>query len=366
MQPVFMQTRNRLFHAGHGRRHQRGKADDLRTVLPNCLDHALRRYVSPQIDNSKTVVFQHGSDDVFSDIVNVAFHRGQHNRAFPFARRAALPDDPAHLVKRRAGGGRRIHKLRQKDDLLFVLFAHRVERRNQLLFHHVERRRGFQQLSRRCGGFVAKPLGDCIRNRELHAGFLLRLRLGLRRVALDIGRAVRIFSAEHPAGVYRVHHFLLIGVDDGQRQAALNGLRQKCLCNQRPLRQTERNVGYAEHRFKPQFTANPCNGFKRLLHLILLRGNRQRQAVNRHIFPRNARFERRVQNRARKTHARLAGRRQSIFAQRESNDRRAVFFCNRKHRFQRRAGCVYAVDHALSRRGTQTRFNHLRARGINL
>ena len=202
--------------------------------------------------------------------------------------------------------------------------------------------------SRRRGSFVAKPLSDCIRNGELHAGFFLRLRHGLRRVALDIGRAVCIFAAEHPAGVYRVHHFLLIGVDDGQRQAALNGLRQKYLRNKCSLRQTERNVGYAEHRFKPQFSANPRDGFKRLLYLILLRGNRQRQAVNCHIFPRNARFKRRVQNRARKAHARLAGRWQSVFAQRKSDDRSAVFFCNREHRFQRRAGCVYAVDHALS------------------
>ena len=90
MQPVFMQARNRLFHAGHGRRHQRRKADDLRAVLPNCLDHALHRHVAPQINDAKAVVFQHGSDDVLPDIVNVAFHRSQHNRAFFLARRAAF------------------------------------------------------------------------------------------------------------------------------------------------------------------------------------------------------------------------------------------------------------------------------------
>ena len=105
---------------------------------------------------------------------------------------------------------------------------------------------------------------------------------------------MHIFAAEHPARIHRIHHVLLIGIDDRQGQPALNGLRQKRLRDKRSLRQAEGNVRHAQHRFQPHFVAHTGNRFKRLFHLILLSGNRQRQAVNRHIFPRNARFQRRV------------------------------------------------------------------------
>ena len=126
-------------------------------------------------------------------------------------------------------------------------------------------------------------------------------------MTLDIRRASRILSAQNAAGIYRVHHLFDIRVDDGQGQPRKDCLRQKRLRNDCSLRQSEGNIRYAQHGFKPQLCSDAPNGFQRLPDLSLLSGNRQRQAVDGDIFTRNSLLNRRIHNLLRECHAFIAG-----------------------------------------------------------
>ena len=185
-------------------------------------------------------------------------------------------------------------------------------------------------------------------------------------MALDIRRASCVLPAQNAAGIHRVHHLFDIRVDDGQRQPRKDCLRQKRLRNDCSLRQSEGNIRYAQHGFKPQLCSDAPNGFQRLPDLPLLSGNRQRQAVDGDIFTRNSLPDRRIHNLVRECHAFVAARRQSAFAKCQTDDCRTVFFRQRKDGLERAFRRVDAVDEALARCGTQSRFNRRRIGGINL
>ena len=149
-----MQQADRPLHARHGRRHQRGQADDLRPVALRRLDDALRRDVAAQIDHPPAVVLQHGPHDVFADVMNVPLHGRQQDRplslAFPTGGHR-----PAHLVKRRARCRRRIHQLRQEDLLSLIARADLIKRRNQVLLHQLKRLHRLEHPPRDARGLVA-------------------------------------------------------------------------------------------------------------------------------------------------------------------------------------------------------------------
>ena len=355
-------------HARHRRGHQRGQADDLCAVRLHRLHHARGRHVAAQVDDVEAVVFQHRAHDVLADVVDIALHRCQHDRALALALCAGLLNRPAHLVEGCAGRTRRVHQLRQEDLLSLIALANQIERRNQMLLHQMKRRNGFEHLGRDGPGLRLHALGNRLADRELHRrigdrGLLFLLRRGM---APDVCRAGDVLAAEHAARVDRIHHLLLVGIEDGHRQTREDCLCEKRLRDQLALRQTKGDVRHAQHRLQPQLLVHDAHGLKRPFRLLLLGRDRQRQAVDRNVLSGNARPLCLVHNPFGKIHALLRRSGQTAFPQRQRDDGCAVFFGQRQHAFKRRARGVHTVDQTLARRDAKARFNRCRVRRVDL
>ena len=94
-----------------------------------------------------------------------------------------------------------------------------------------------------------------------------------RAEALDIRRARLVLAAEHAERRDRVHDFLLIRVDDGQRQALVHRADKERLRHQQAIRQAEGNVRHAKDGLQPHVAVHRADGGERLLRLILLGGD---------------------------------------------------------------------------------------------
>lgn len=87
---------------------------------------------------------------------------------------------------------------------------------------------------------------------------------------VDVGGAVHVLPGENPEGGHRVHDLTLVGVENGQVQAAVQGLHQEVFRDADALRQAEADVGDAQHGVEPQLLSDAADGLQGLFGLILL------------------------------------------------------------------------------------------------
>ena len=137
-----MHETDRFFHADDGRRHQGAETDQRYILSDRRLHDRLRRHIFAQIQDLEPIVLQHDFDDIFPDIMDIAFHSGE--------------DDPSldllclslhgFLDHFEGGfGGVRAHKeLGQKDRPFLKSFSHFVQRGDQLLIDQRKRLLLFQ------------------------------------------------------------------------------------------------------------------------------------------------------------------------------------------------------------------------------
>ena len=67
--------------------------------------------------------------------------------------------------------------------------------------------------------------------------------------------------AGDPEGRHGIHHFLLVGVDDGQSQTGPHGLHQEILGDEGAVGQAEGDIGHAQNRLQTQLMAHGAHGF---------------------------------------------------------------------------------------------------------
>ena len=108
-------------HAGHfvqRRRDEAAQADDVHLLLARGLENFLARHHDAEVDDFIVVAAEHDADDVFADVVHVAFDRGhqdfarvQVGAAGGFFLRLHEREQVGHRLLHHAG---RLHDLRQK------------------------------------------------------------------------------------------------------------------------------------------------------------------------------------------------------------------------------------------------------------
>ena len=211
--------------------------------------------------------------------------------------------------------------------------------------------------------------GSCFRGRGRRnsgGALLFSGKRGFRAEALDIRRARLVLAVEHAERRDRVHDFLLIRVDDRQRQALVQRANQERLRHQQAIRQAERNVRHAEHGLQPHVAVHRADGGERLLRLILLGGNGQRQAVDEHVLAGDAEAFRRIHNAPCDCDALRRRLGQALLVQRQTDDRRAVFLHHRQQRLQRFLFAVDGVDRRFAIIDAQGGFQRGGVGGIQL
>ena len=105
---------------------------------------------------------------------------------------------------------------------------------------------------------------------------------------------------------------------------------------------------------------------QRLGCLLLLGRDRKRETVDEHVFLRDARSQRRVQNPLRDGDALLPGLGDSVFIHAETHHGRPVFFADREDGAQHLCFSVHGIHDGLAVHGTQPRFNRRRIRRVDL
>ena len=122
------------------------------------------------IHHIKVVALQYDSDDVFANIVHIAFHCGNHDLAFGFhiftrlRLQAFFFFDVRHQMRHGLlHHARRLHHLRQKHFALAKQIAHHIHAVHQWAFDHMQRAPAFfQYLLVGLFGVVGNEFGNAV------------------------------------------------------------------------------------------------------------------------------------------------------------------------------------------------------------
>ena len=264
-----------LFHILHGGGHQRGKSAQLDVPLFHRVDYRLRRHVLAQIYHIVAIIFQHGFDYVFADVVHVAEHGGKHYVAL--SHRAAF-DMRLDFFKAQLCRLRRGNQLREEYHALFIVVAHAIERGNKQFVYHLQRLH-YVKLFARDVRRLRQPFGDIV----IYILPLFRGRGGRFGFGCSVpfhpARAAFVRAGEHIEGVHSRHHFGDIGVDYGQIQSRLHRHCEKSGIYRASGGKSERYVGNAQNRAHSVFALNAPQRFQRVERLPLFRAHRKRKTV---------------------------------------------------------------------------------------
>ena len=226
-----------------------------------------------------------------------------------------------------------MNELGQKQPSGLKIRAHRVQRRDQKGVDDVQRllaplQRGTGRvlcLSLQPGAhhLVQRAAGGC--GSRGRAGGDVGGHIGIG-VGGDIVPGIGVHIHQQVVGAHRRHHGVHIGVDDGQVKAVHHGHREEVLVDDGPGRQTEGDVGHAQHCFQPQLLLDHTQSQQSLIRPLLLRAGGEGEAVNVHIFLSYPTLQRRLQNPLRDGKAALGALGNPHFVQSTANNGCAVFF----------------------------------------
>ena len=269
-------------------------------------------------------------------------------------------------LKSLAGGVGGVDELGQEDLALLIPLAHRVQSGDELLIDDVQRLCCLQQRTGQLGTFRLQP--PCYCRLQIHLGGWGRGGWGRGGVgeAGDIGGAVLVLSGEHFERGDGVHDGCLVGVDDGQIQAAVKGLDEEIGGDVHPFRQAEADVGHAQHGVQSQLLGHPTDGFQGLLRLVLLGGDGEGQAVDDDVLLGDAMSPRGVQNPLRHVKPLLRRFRQAILVHGQTHHGGAVLLHDGQDGLQNLRLAVDRVDDGTAAAGAQASLDDLRISGVNL
>ena len=120
---------------------QARKPDDIGIHFARGFEDFIRRHHDAKIDYLVVIALQHHADDVFTDVVNITFHRRQHNFPVGLALLFTGVDKwlkPGHRLFHNARG---FHHLRQEHFSFAKQIAHHVHARHERPFNHINRAR---------------------------------------------------------------------------------------------------------------------------------------------------------------------------------------------------------------------------------
>ena len=220
----------------------------MNVLLHRCLYDGLRRNVPAQVQHLVAVVSQHRADDVLADVVDVAVDRGDDETAFFHRSTALLGNGGANDLKHGLGRLGGAQELGQESLTLFVPLTHQIQGGNEPVLHKGQFILILQSSFRQGGGVCLEPPDDGVLQGYASAGGGNGDNRRFFGKAGNVGLALGVFAGEDPESRYRVHHGLLIGIDDGQSQAREHGLGQETLRNQGTVGQAEGDIGHAQHR----------------------------------------------------------------------------------------------------------------------
>ena len=292
---------------------------------------------------------------------------GGDDQASLFHRGAALlgnggPDDLKHRLGRLGGA----EKLGQKYLALFIALAHLVQGGDQVALHQGELVLRLQGGLGQLAGIGPQAPDDGLVQCHFRRGRGGR-RLGVHAgEAVHVGPALPVLAGEHPKSRHGVHHLPLVGVDDGQAQSGPQGLDEEILGDERPVGQAEGDVGHAQHRPQAQFLMDGPHRPQGLYCLVLLGGDRQRQAVDPHILFGDAVGQGRLQDAAGNGHPALRRLGNAVFVQSQAHHGGAVFFHDGQQPLQHRRVAVDGVHRRLAVVHPQARFQSRRVGGVQL
>jgi len=257
-------------------------------------------------------------------------------------------------------------QLRQEHSALLEALADAVKRRNQLVVDDLERRNRLQHFLCCVDRTFTQAAFNALRKRHRRAACCRRSRCRLVAVGRNIACALLIQVGQRQIGTIRFHHRLVIRVDDRARQTALHRHGEEVRVDNLTLRQTERNVRYAENRVTVQLITNAAQRFKRYESRTAVRRNGHRQTVNHDILMRNTVFLRCIVNLLCNPDAALCRGRNAVFIQCQTNNNTAVLAYKREHGFHAFHLAADRIDHRLTVVQAHAALHCDGIRGVNL
>ncbi|CCJ90122.1 hypothetical protein BN132_2050 [Cronobacter turicensis 564] len=256
-----------VHHLIQRRRDKPGEPDDIGVHFTRCFQDFIRRHHHAEIDNLVVITLQHHADNVFADVMHVAFHGREHDFAVALAHFLTGLNvwlQVRHGLLHDSSG---FHHLRQEHFPLAEQIADHIHAIHQRAFNHLNRT--FRLLARLFGILLDK-LGNAFHQRIFEAFFdIPRAPLGLLSVSGAVRFAAAVFfgKRQQPLGAvvtavkddvfHRVAQFggqivvnrQLSGVNDAHVHAVADGVVEEHgvdrLTNRVVAAKRERDVGDA-------------------------------------------------------------------------------------------------------------------------
>ena len=157
-------------HLVERRGNQPGKADEIRVHLFGGFENFIRRDHHAKIDDFVVITLQHHADDVFADVMNVAFYRGNHHFAVTGALFFTGFDKRLKVGHRLFHDASGFHHLRQEHFAFAEQIADHVHAVHQRPFDHLNRA---GSLLTRFFGVLFDKFGNALHQRIFEAFFHL-------------------------------------------------------------------------------------------------------------------------------------------------------------------------------------------------
>ena len=298
--------------------------------------------------------------------MDISLDRGKNKPALGHGSGVCFCELLSDNLKAHLRGVGALDKLRQEQPALLESLADLVERGDELGVYYVHSVVLFELSAGDISRLALEPVDHGFGQRGVGA---LNLRLfggSVGVVCLYEGARILIDTRQHLEGSYSAHHIRVVGVDDREVEPLLKRHSEEYMIYKRSVRQTEADVGNSETGPAAELGFYPVKRAERFAAARLLRGDREREAVDIHVAAVDSASLGSLDDFSRdfKTSLRCLG--DPVLVKGKTDDGSAVLLYERKNGAERFFLAVDGVYYRLAVVYPQRRLEHVGLRGVYL